>query len=198
MSKWCVVPPVFHVLCLGSIDNLTRRVEDVQNILSRQDVVGAQRVLAGSLVCTRGERAQLVEAVIAYGIEDIPQLVVVANPGVTAGGARANEIHGVGCSEGELTRGRLDQVATVLGWDEVGVGGETTAGLDVALDRRVTSLEVVQGVEGDIVRAAGLVDLQQSDRTTVGSDLDADLVAVDRGGPVGDPIDIDLTAKHAD
>lgn len=117
-------------------------------------------MLASSLVCTRGERAKLVEAVVAHGVEDVPQLVVVANPGVAAGAARTDEVHGVRSSEWQLARRRFDEMAAVVGGDELVVGGKATARLDVAFDCRVTSLEVVPSIERNIVGTARLIDLE--------------------------------------
>ena len=67
------------------------------------------------------------------------------------------------------------------------------------LDRGgLAGVEVVPGVVTDVVCALRLVDADEIDRPALVAQGDADVVAVDRTGPVGDPICVDLAAQNTD
>src|SRR5262249_48011917 len=72
------------------------------------------------------------------------------------------------------------------------------AARDGVVDGRLARLQVVPGVVADVVGALGLVDAQQADGAAAVAQLDADVVAVDGAGPVGDAVGVDLAAEDAD
>lgn len=138
-----------------------------------------------------GHVAGLVVSVRAGRVGNVVQDVVLADPGVS--GAAGDKVHRVGCREGEAARGLVDEVRT-LGHGNVLVGGgDTTAGGGVR-GGGLSSVEVVPGIVGDVVGTTRLVNLQEVDGSSVGADLDTDVVAAGERRPVGDAVGVDLAA----
>ena len=180
-------------------DLVARGVHDVVDGGVGEGGGGAELVLAGGLVGGGPvEPAALVVAPGAEGVEDVVEDVVVLDPvGVGAVEAAGEEVHAVGGAQGHLA---------VAGVDEVGAAGD----VDVLVLHRggaagggpvggaVARVEVVPGVVADVVGALGLVDAQQVDVPAPVAERDAQVGAVDRVGPVGDAVRVDLAAEHAD
>lgn len=91
----------------------------------------------------------------------------------------------------------LDQAGALGGIDLLDLDVNTAAIEGVRLGR-FAGLEVDPGVVADVVGAAGLVDAQEVDGAALVAELDADVVAVNGSGPVGDAVGVDLAAENTD
>lgn len=147
---------------------------------------------AGSLVRVGVvEVARLVATQSAQGIEDVVEDVVLADPGVVLLETAGQKVHAVGGAEREVAVLGVDEVLAV-GRVDVLVGhldGATGGGL---LGGGEAGVEVVPGIIADVVGAFGLVDAEEVDGAVLVGEGDADVCAVDRVGPVGDAIGVDL------
>ena len=105
----------------------------------------------------------------------------------------SNIIHRIRRSKRQFPAGRLDQTGALLRGDRLVVHLDAAAGDGVG-HGRLARVEVVPGVVGDVVGAAGLVDAEEVDGAPAVGDLDADVVAVYAHRPVGYAVGVDVTA----
>lgn len=151
---------------------------------------------AGSLVRVRVvEVARFVATESTQRIEDVVEDVVLADPGIVLLETAGEEVHAVGSAEREVAMLRIDEVLAV-GSVNVFVGhldGATGGGL---VGGRVAGVEVVPGIVADVVGAFGLVDAEEVEGAVLVGEGDADVCAVDRVGPVGDAISVDLRSQY--
>lgn len=179
---------------LSSSNHLASAVEDVGDLEVqrgvRAETAGASRLVGSGKV----ESALLVETVLADGIEDVVELVVVGDPTVGLRDARRNVVHGVGGSKGKLAV--VHEVSAIAGMDGLVFEVLTTSGLR-ALSGGPAALEVVPGVIGDVVGASGLVDLEEVDSAALVIDFYADVVTADRAGPVRNAVGVDFASQDA-
>lgn len=158
--------------------------------------VGAKAAGAGRLVAgVEVEAALLIDAALAEGVEDVVQLVVLGDPAAGVGQAGGDVVHAVGAREGQLAV--VKEVLALGGIDELVVHGDAAALLGV-LGGRLSKGKVVPGIVGDVVGAGRGVDLEDVEAAALVADLDADVGAVNRAGPVGDAVGVDLAAEDAD
>lgn len=182
----------------SSKDLLAARVLDVEDRGILQRVRQPQGMATGRLVlCRPIQRARLVVAQRANRIEDIVQDIVVCNPAVLLRKAIREVIHAIRCAEGHFAARCIDQAAALARVGGLELHGNRAAS-DRLVGRRVAGVEVVPGVVADVVGAAGLVDAQQVDLAPAVGEGDADVVAGDALGPVGDAVGVDFAAEHAD
>jgi hypothetical protein len=81
--------------------------------------------------------------------------------------------------------------------DVLVVHGNASALLRV-LGGRLAETKVVPGIVGDVVSTTGRVNLEEIDGAALVGDLDADVVAVNGTGPVGNAVGVDLAAENSD
>jgi len=179
---------------LLSSDLLARAVGDVLDleveVLDGAETAGALRLVADGKV----EVALLVDTVLADGVVDVVQLVVLGDPALGLAEARGDVVHGVGGGKGELAV--VEEVLALGGVDVLVVHGDATALLGV-LGGRLAEAKVVPGIVGDVVSATGGVNLEEIDGAALVGDLDTDVVAVNGTGPVGDAVGVDLAAENS-
>lgn len=147
---------------------------------------------AGSLVRVGVvEVACLVATESTQRIEDVVQDIVLADPGIVLLETAGEKVHAVRSAEREVTVFRVDQVLAVGGVDVL-VGHLDGAAGGGLVGGRVAGVEVIPGIVTDVVRAFGLVDAKEVDGAVLISEGDADVCAVNRLGPVGDAVSVDL------
>ena len=174
--------------------HLARAVVDVldRHVLEHRGDTQA----AGALGLVADRHVELARLVLADGarrVGNVVQLVVLARPaGIEA---RRDVVHRVGRGERQLAV--VEEVLALLCGDVLVVHGDAAALVRGVLGR-LPEGEVVPGVVGDVVGAGGRVDAQQVHGAAGVRDLDADVVAVDGAGPVGDAVRVDLAAEDAD
>lgn len=61
----------------------------------------------------------------------------------------------------------------------------------------VTSVEVIPGIVANVVRTLGLIDTEEIDGAVLVGEGNADIVAIDRIGPISDAIGVDFAAENA-
>lgn len=181
--------------CLGS-DLLASAVLNVGDLEAGGRVVLAQGVRALGLVAdAQVESALLIVTVVADRVEDVDELVVLGDPAALVLGARADVAHAVGGRERQLAV--VHEVLALVGIDEFVVHGDATAGVRLVLGRLAKG-EVVPGVVRDVVGTTRLVNLQEVDAAALVRDLDANVIAVDTHGPVGNTVGVDLASDNTD
>ena len=159
---------------------------------------GAESVRARGLVgLGEVERALLIVAPRTYAVEDVVQGVVLTDPAVALGDAARHEVHAVGGAQGQLAVVGVDEVGAVGRVGILVLHGGGAAGRGVGRGRGAGD-EVVPGVVADVVGAARLVDAEQEDGAVAVAQAHAEVGAVDRHGPVGDPVRVDFAAEDAD
>jgi hypothetical protein len=181
---------------LASFGDDAGAVGDVLDFETIQFGLNTKRVRAGGLVAKVevGVLAPLVDAESALGGGDVEEREVVADPG---GGllAASDEVHGVRGGESKSLVDGLEE-ALALAHGEVFVGGRDLAAFNGVVPGGLVGDEVVVGIVGDVVGAAGLIDLKEIDATTVGGDADAQVVTAHSAGPVGDAVSVDLASEY--
>jgi hypothetical protein len=139
--------------------------------------------------------ALLVNTVLADGVVDVVELVVLGDPALGLAEARGDVVHGVGGSEGKLAL--VKDVLALGGVDVLVVHGNASALLRV-LGGRLAEAKVVPGIVGNVVSTTRRVNLEEIDRAALVRDLNADVVAVNGTGPVGNAVGVDLAAENSD
>lgn len=150
---------------------------------------------AGLVAHSQVEGADLVITVVAHGIEDVDELVVLSSKGVGLLKAAGDIVDAVGSAERQLAV--VQQIGALAVVDELPVHGVAAALLGVG-SGGLAEDERVPGIIGDVVGAAGGVDLEDVEGAALVGELDADVVAVDVSGPVGDAVGVDVAAEDAD
>lgn len=167
-------------------------VLNVHDVETTEGVHGAELVRARRLVAdSKVESADLVVTVLAARSSDVVESGVVVEP--RANRAAHIGVDRVGSHEGKLAIGGLDDAGTfghrshfVLCWDTTAHGRLLcSAGTDV---------KVVPCVVADVECTAGGVNLEKVDRSSVGSNAHAEVVAVRLHGPVGNTVDVNEAA----
>lgn len=143
------------------------------------------------------ERADLVETPGTDGIEDVVENVILCHPAIGLRETAGQEIHAVGCAEGQLAALCMDEAGALRGVDILKShrGGTAGGGLRSG---RVAGVEVIPGIVTDVVGTARLVDAEEIDGSTLIRQRHTDVVAVDRARPVGDAIRINLASQDTD
>ena len=174
-------------------------IEDVVHILTFQLLLVAKLVGASGLVkavLQVRRSAQLVLAQVTLAIVNVPELIVLSNPGVglventvgqevDRGGSRKRELAG------------LHQAAAAVRVDGFVSGLEAAGGLDVCLfGSRVASLEIIPILEADIVGTGGVVQVHEEGRATLVGDLHAEVVAANGLRPIGKVVGVDFAAEN--
>lgn len=91
----------------------------------------------------------------------------------------------------------MDEALAGVGGRLAVLHGDGAAGSGL-LARALAGDQVVPGIVGNVIGALGGVDAEQVYRSALVAERDADFVAVDGAGPVGDPVRIDFAAEDAD
>lgn len=152
---------------------------------------------AGSLVRVGVvEVARFVATESTQRIEDVVQDVVLADPGIILLETTGEKVHTVRSAERKVAMFRVDEVFAVGSVDVLVGHLDGTAGGGL-VGGRVAGVEVVPCIVTDVVRAFGLIDSEEVDGAVLVSEGDADVCAVDRLGPVGDAISVDLASQDA-
>lgn len=152
---------------------------------------------AGSLVRVRVvEVARFVATESTQRIEDVVQDIVLADPGIVLLETAGEEVHAIRSAERKVTMFRVNEVLAV-GSVDVLVGHLDGAAGGGLVGGRVTGVEIVPGIVAYIVCAFGLIDAEEVDGAVLVGEGDADVCAVDRLGPVGDAISVDLASQDA-
>jgi len=185
LQQSCLVP-------LQSSDLLASAVEDVLDLevglLDGTETAGALGLVADGKV----EVALLIDTVLANGVVDVVEGVVLGDPALGLAEAGGDIVHAVGSGEGQLSV--VHEVLAVGSIDILVVHGNATTHVRV-LGGRAAEAEVVPGIVGDVVGTTGGVDLEEVDGASLVGDLDADVVAVDATGPVGNAVGVDLASQ---
>jgi len=142
------------------------------------------------------EGAHLVDAVGADVVEDVEERVVLRHPRRGLGQARRDEIDAVSGFKSEAAVFGRDDVGALVHVDLFVVHVDAAAHGWV-LRGVVTGHEVVPGVVRNVVRAAGLVDVQESHGAIAVADFDAHAAAAWETWPVGDAVGVDLATENA-
>lgn len=180
---------------LSSVDK-TSAILDVLDRHSGGSVGDTELVRAAGLVAdSQVEGADLVITVVAHGIEDVDELIVLSRKRVGLLKAAGDIVDAVGSAERQLAV--VQQVGALAVVDEFPVHGVAAALLGVG-GGGLAEDERVPGIVGDVVGAAGGVDLKDVEGAALVGELDADVVAVDGSGPVGDTVGVDVAAEDAD
>lgn len=180
---------------LSCVDN-TSAVLDVLDRHSGGSVGDTQLVRAAGLVAhSKVKGAVLVIAKVAHGIEDVDELVVLSSKGVGLLKAVGNIVDAVGGAKRQLAV--VQQVGALADVDKLPVHVEAAALLGVG-GGGLAKDERVPGIVGDVMGAAGGVDLEDVEGAALVGELNADVVAVDVAGPVGDAVGVDVAAEDAD
>lgn len=137
------------------------------------------------------EVARFVATESTQRIEDVVEDVVLADPGIVLLETAGEKVHAVGSAEREVAVFCIDEVFAVGGINVL-VGHLDGAAGSGLLGGRVTGVEIVPGIVADVVGAFGLIDAEEVDGAVLVGEGDADVCAVDRLGPVGDAISVDL------
>lgn len=127
-------------------------------------------------------------------VSDVEEREVVANPrvGLLAAG---NKVHGVcRCESKGLVLGQEEVLALVH--VDILVSSGDNATHDRFFSRGLTGDEVVVSIVGDVIGATGSVNLEEVNAAAVGKNTNAQVVAANRAGPVGDTVSVDLATKH--
>jgi len=134
-------------------DSLAASVLDVVNWRISQNLGGAEAARAVGLVGGGPvERALLITAPRADGIEDIVELVVLGDPAVRLIETAGEVVHAVRRAERKFAIVGEDEVGALMGVNKFVVHSDGTAG-GGSLSRGVAGGEVVPRVIADVVRA---------------------------------------------
>lgn len=132
---------------------------------------------------------------MAHGVLEVDELVVLGNPRVGLVKAAGDIVDAVGSRQGQLSV--VKEVLALAVVDVLPLDIGTTALVGFSSGRLVEE-ELVPGIVGDVEGSAGLVDLEDVEAAALISELDADVVAVDGAGPVGNTVGVDVAADDAD
>lgn len=177
------------------INDLASAVLDVLDNQARRLVQDTELVRAARLVALlEVERADLVVAVLALGVDDVDELVVARHPRAGLLQAADDKVDAVGRAQGQLAV--VQQAVALAVVDVLPLDVDAAARVRV-LRRGLAEDELVPGVVRDVVRAAGAVDLEHVEAAALVAQLHADVVAVDVAGPVGHAVGVDQPAQHA-
>lgn len=149
---------------------------------------GASRLVADSQV----ESAGLVDTPVADGVKDVVQLVVLGDEAVGLAQARGDVVHAVGASEGKLAV--VHEVRAFASRSVLVLHVDATAHVRL-LGSRLAEAKVVPGIVRDVVGTARLINLEEVDTSARVGNLDADVVAANGAGPVGNAVGVDLAAQ---
>lgn len=189
LSRLCRTSLLGSLGLAGAVSNVGDALATVGDL--RTQSVRARRLVALAEI----ESADLVVSVLAEGIGHVDELVVLVDPAVGLAHAAGHVVHAVGGGQGQLAV--VEEVAALAGIDELVGHVDAAAGVGVLLGA-LAEAKVVPGIVGDVVGAAGLVDLEEVEASVAVGDLDADVVAVNAHGPVGNTVGVDEAAQHAD
>ena len=171
-------------LLAGAVGNVgDRQVEGAAHAEARR--------ATGLVADVEVDSALLISAHLAERVVDVEQLEVLADPAGGVAHARGGVVHAVAGGQGQLAA--VEEVSALAGVDELVRHLDAAAALGVLLGG-LASDEVVPGVVGDVVGARGGVDLEHVQAVGAVGDLDADVVAADGAGPVGNTVGVDLAA----
>lgn len=161
-----------------------------------QGSVGTEAAWARRLVAD-GEikSANLIHAPVAHRVKDVVQLVVLRDVAAGLVEAGGDEVHAVSSQQRHLPT--VQQVGALARGNVLVLHGEAAA-LAGVLGGGDAEAEVVPRVVGDVEGSAGGVDLEEVQGAALVAHADADVVAVDGAGPVGDAVGVDLAADDAD
>lgn len=136
--------------------------------------------------------ASLVPAVLADRVEEVDELVVAADPAVLSD-ARIDKVDTVGSSEVEFSISH--EAPAVVRRNKLVLHVDAAARSGAFLGTHAEA-KVVPGIVGDVVGAAGRVNLQEMDAAAAVADSDADVVAVNSAGPVGNSVGVDVATEN--
>lgn len=186
MGVWCPS----HLSSSNLLASAVGNVDDVAvELLDRSEAARADRLVADGEV----EVADLVNAVLADGVVDVVEVVVLGDPALGLAEARSEVVHAV--------RGRERQLAVLHEALALGSAHDLVVHVDTTtlvgiLGGRLAVGEVVPGIVGDVVGTTRLVDAEEVEGTALVGDLDADVVAADGTRPVGDAVGVDLATDN--
>ncbi|KAK0762742.1 hypothetical protein N5P37_005560, partial [Trichoderma harzianum] len=181
---------------LSSSLSLAGAVSNVGDALARVSNLGTQGVRARRLVAdVEIQSAGLVVSVLAERVGDVDELVVLVDPAVGLAHAAGDVVHAVGSRERQLAA--VHEISALAGIDELVVHGNAAASVGVLLGT-LAEAKVVPGIIGDVVGTARLVNLEEVEAAVAVGDLDADVVAANTHGPVGNTVGVDQAAQDTD
>jgi len=176
----------------------TSAVGDVLDGVGSENSGNTELVRARRLVGDRKvESAGLVVTPGASRVENVVESVMLSNKAARLAKAAGQVVHAVGSGEGKATVRGVDKARTLRGRYDLIVGSDSSTSGRIG-SGRLSSRQVVPGVIRDVVSATGLVDVEKIDGSISNGNLDADVVAVDRHGPVGNTVGINLAAQNTD
>jgi hypothetical protein len=150
---------------------------------------------AGLVAHGEVEGADLVIAPVALGVEDVDELIVLSSKRAGLLEAACNVVDAVGGTERQLSV--VEEAGTLAVVDILPLHGEaaTLLGIDGC---GLAEDELVPGIVGDVISATGGIDLQDIEGAALVGELDANVVAVDSAGPVGDTVGVDVATENSD
>ena len=156
-------------------------------------------MLALRLVCIRPvQLALLLVSPHTNRVENVVKNVVLSYPvAVIFVEAAREKVHAVGRRERKLVALCLDQALALGRIQVLRLHFDGTASTRSVVGV-VARGEIIPGIIADIVSALGLIDAQQLDLAAAVREGDADVVAVNRAGPVGDAVRVDFATENTD
>jgi hypothetical protein len=171
-------------------------VSNVGHVLTGQRSVDAENaVCACRLVAdAQVQGALLINTNGADGVENVPETVVLGDPGVGFADAGSDEVHAVGGGECKLAVRVVEKVGALVHVDALVLHVDTTAhgrvnGGVLAGDKSVPC------IVAHVVGTSRLVDTEKVERTALVADLDTHVIAANAHGPVGDSVGVDLASE---
>lgn len=185
---------------MRSLKSDRKLASTVGNVLDRkagQGLGAAEAAGAGGLVADcQVELALLIDTPGAGRVLNVEEGVVLGHEALRLGKARRQVVHAVGSREGQPAA-VLEEVLALAGGDGLPVHGNTTT-LGGSIGGRFASAKVVPGIVGNVEGTARLVDAEQVDAAVAVGDFNADVVAADGVGPVGNAVNVNLATKDTD
>lgn len=151
----------------------------------RAQLVRARRLVADVEV----KMALLVIAILADGIQQVDKFIVASDPAVAVLQTRRDKVDAVG--GGKLQLALLKKRLAFVRIDELVVHGEAPA-LMRFVPGRLAKHKIVPRIVGDVIGTSRAVYLEKIQAAAPVRDLDADVVAVDRSGPVCHAVGVEL------
>ena len=155
--------------------------------MGARGLVGDRKVESAGLVVTPG----------ASRVEDVVESVVLGNEAARLAKAASQVVHAVGSGKGKAAIRSVDKARAVGGRYDLVIGSDASTSGRIG-SGRLSSRQIVPGIVRDVVGATGLVDVEKIHGSIANGNLDADVVAVDRHGPVGNTVGINLAAQNTD
>jgi len=181
---------------LGSGNASSGAVSDVGDVLTAQRSVDAENaVCACRLVAdVQVQGALLIDTNGADGVENVPETVVLGNPGVRLADAGSDKVHAVGGGECKLSVRVVEKVRALVHVDGLVLHVDATA--HGRVDSSVLAgNESVPCIVAHVIGTSRLVDAEKVQGTALVADLDTHVIAANAHGPVGNSVGVDLASE---